>query len=184
MLLSNYIRDTRMNKIRPYVRGDVLDVGCGPAMIKQKFGNRIDAYVGVDRNAGLVEKLRVKFPDADFHAVDLDEGRLSLGGKFDTILLIAIIEHVFNQKHLFREVVRHLKPGGSIVITTPTPFGNDVVHRLGAAIGLFAKTAADDHIVIYNRRRLEILAREFGLKLETYRTFGFGCNQLAILRTR
>ncbi len=71
-----------------------------------------------------------------------------------------------------------------LLVTTPTPFGNDIVHRLGAAIGLFAKAAADDHIVIYNRQRFEILAKEFDLKLERYESFGFGCNQLAILRIR
>lgn len=182
MLLSNYIRDVRMNKIRPYVRGDVLDVGCGRATIWEKFGDRIDTYVGVDRNSRLVEELKGKFPDADFRAMDLDEGRLGFDKKFDTILMIAIIEHVFNQKHLFREVIRHLKPGGSIVVTTPTPFGNDIIHHLGTVIGLFAKTAADDHIVIYNKKRFEIVAKEFDLRLERYESFAFGCNQLAILK--
>jgi hypothetical protein len=79
------------------------------------------------------------------------------------------------------EIAQVLRPGGIVVITTPTPLGNDVVHRLGATLGLFSKIAVDDHIVIYNRHRFKILANEIGFKLKFYRYFQFYCNQLAIL---
>ncbi len=58
--------------------------------------------------------------------------------------MIAVIEHLFNQKFVMDEVSNVLKPGGKVVVTTPTPFGNDVVHRVGATLGLFAKTAMND----------------------------------------
>ena len=101
--------------------------------------------------------------------------------KFDCVLMIAVIEHLFNQKFVMEGIAQVLKPGGIILITTPTPFGNDVVHRIGAALGLFAKIAVDDHIVIYNRHRFKILAKEIGLKLKLHKYFQFFCNQLAIL---
>jgi len=55
------------------------------------------------------------------------------------------------------------------------------LHRLGAAIGLFAKSAVDDHIVIYNRHRFTILADEVGFEVERYESFQFGCNQFVVL---
>ncbi|HNR33418.1 MAG TPA: methyltransferase domain-containing protein, partial [Candidatus Hydrogenedentes bacterium] len=127
--------------------------------------------------------LRRRFPDHTFLRKDLDEDLLDLGRQFDTVLLVAVIEHVFNQKHLMRQLVPLLKPEGRLVVTSPTPFGNDVVHRIGAALGLFSKDAAHDHVVIYNKRRFLLLAREFGLMLETYCRFQCGCNQLAVFRT-
>ena len=75
-----------------------------------------------------------------------------------------------------------MKPGGRLVITTPTNFGNDVVHRAGSLIGLFSKVARDDHISIFNRKRFEVFANECGLEVELYRFFQFGCNQLVILQ--
>jgi SAM-dependent methyltransferase len=180
-LLSEHIRNTRLAKAGPFICGDVLDLGCGSALVKTRFSEQIKRYVGVDRDETRVESLAEKFPDCEFHVRDLDRDRLDLGPRFDSVLMLALIEHVFNQKHLLGEVVASLKPGGKIIITTPTVFGNDVVHRMGSALGLFAKTAADDHIAIFNRRRLDILANEFGLRIAAYSRFELGCNQLAVL---
>lgn len=72
-------------------------------------------------------------------------------------MMVAVIEHIWNQKFLLDQVVNILNPSGRLIITTPSPFGNDVVHAIGANLGLFAKSAVADHIVIYNRRRFKNL---------------------------
>jgi 2-polyprenyl-3-methyl-5-hydroxy-6-metoxy-1,4-benzoquinol methylase len=128
-----------------------------------------------------VEANRRRFPQHRFLVADVDEDPLDIDGGFDRILMIALVEHVYNLKHLFRQACRLLRPHGQIVITTPTPFGNDVIHRCGAWLGLFARSAADDHICVLNRHRFQILARDFGLQIVRYRTFEFGCNQLVVL---
>ena len=69
-----------------------------------------------------------------------------------------------------------------IAITTPTPFVNDIVHHFGVKFGLFAQSAVDDHMVIYNKVRFRNLANEFHLKIEVYKTFQFFCNQLVVLK--
>lgn len=178
-LLTNYLIDARMSRIAPHIRGDVLDLGCGRAEILEKYATKLDSYCGVEYSEEAVQSLRKAHPEAMFFARNLDQDRLELGRQFDCILMVALIEHLFNQKHVMDEVASALKPGGTIVLTTPTPFGNDVVHRLGATVGLFAKAAVDDHIVIYNHHRLRLLAKEIGLKLTRYYTFQLGCNQFA-----
>jgi SAM-dependent methyltransferase len=180
-LLSEHIRVVRLEKARPFILGDVLDLGCGSALVKTRFSEQIAHYVGVERDPRHVESLRKTFPDAEFHVRDLDRDRLGFGPRFDSVVMLALIEHVFNQKHLFGEVVACLKPGGRIIITTPTVIGNDVVHRIGSAFGLFARSAVDDHIAIFNKKRLHILANEFGLRLAAYSKFELACNQLAVM---
>ena len=170
-----------MKKARPFVHGDVLDLGCGPAVMLELCRDRTKSYCGVDRSAATIEKLRASHPESSFHQRDLDGEDLNLARQFDVVLMLALVEHIFNHKYLFEQAIRHLKPDGRIVITTPTYFGNDVVHRLGAAVGLFAKSAADDHIVIYNKQRFRILANELNLRLLHFKLFEFGCNQLAVL---
>jgi len=180
-LLTNRLKRRRFRMVAPYIRGDVLDVGCGPAEALTGSADKITSYVGIEFSQNRVNRNAKQFPQYTFLRKDLDEDALDLGRSFDVILLIAVIEHIYNQKHLMKQLVALLKPAGRIIITTPTPFGNDIVHRWGAGLGLFSKEAADDHVVIYNRRRLEKLARDFGLRLHTYRRFQWGCNQLAVL---
>jgi SAM-dependent methyltransferase len=181
-LLSAWLRKKRFSRVRPYITGDVLDLGCGPAeIVRGGLSLPIDRYFGVDCCAEIVERNRSDLPQHQFAVRDMDEGRLDFDARFDSILMVALVEHIYNQKHLFKEARSLLKPHGRIIITTPTPLGNDLVHRVGASIGLFAKSAADDHIVIYNRKRFVTLTRDLDLRIEAYRTFQLGCNQLVVL---
>ena len=180
-LFSNMLTDWRHKMIVPYVMGRVLDIGCGNALMLQKYHQNIDRYVGVEFSPGRILRLAEQFPEANFISRDLDRQPLALNEKFDTILLIVVIEHIWNQKFLFEQIVDLLAPGGKIIITTPTPFGNDAIHPLGAAMGIFAQSAVEDHIVIYNRRRFRNLAREFNLRLLKYGRCQCFSNQLVVL---
>ena len=180
-IFTKYISNQRIAKISPYIKGDVLDLGCDNAQVLKKYRSKINSYCGVERSAKRIEKLKNNHPEASFIQCDLDNERLKIDKKFDCVLMIALIEHLFNQKFVMDQIAKILKPSGYIVITTPTPIGNDVVHRLGASIGLFSKVAVDDHIVIYNRHRFRILSKEIGLELKIHKFFQFHCNQIAIL---
>ncbi len=180
-LLSNRLARWRHEMIRPYVQGHVLDLGCGEAVILNTFGDAIDYYCGVEWNQKHVDHVLERFPGAGMYQRNLDKDALNLDRQFDVVLGIALIEHIWNQRFLFEQVIDCLKPGGRIVITTPTPFGNDIVHRLGAKLKLFAQSAVEDHMVIYNRLRFQNLAKEFGLTMLIYKRFQFFCNQLVVL---
>jgi 2-polyprenyl-3-methyl-5-hydroxy-6-metoxy-1,4-benzoquinol methylase len=180
-LLSSLLTSWRFKMARPYLQGDVLDIGCGWNPIVTQAPTSLASYVGIE-DQHVAAKLHQRFPQHHFLSVDLEDDSFDLGRQFDVILMLAVIEHIYNQKHLMQKVLAHLKPEGRIVITTPTPFGNDVVHRLGAAMGLFSKQAAEDHVVIYNGHRFKILAREFGLEIERYCRFELSCNQLVVFR--
>jgi SAM-dependent methyltransferase len=183
-LLSSYLTRARTSSIAPYIHGDVLDLGCGShgtATIYEQYRQQMTNYCGIERFQESVRLLSERHPAGQFFARDLDRDHLELNRKFDCILMIALIEHLFNQQHVMSEVVNALKPGGIVVMTTPTPFGNDIVHRLGASLGLFAKAAVDDHIVIYNHHRFRLMAKEVGLQLKSYQTFQFLCNQIVVL---
>ena len=180
-ILSKYLQRARLAKIAPYLKGDILDLGCANARVLRDYGSRISHYCGIERSPRKVKQLNKEFPNACFHQCDLDVDSLILDRQYDCILMIALIEHLFNQKHVMTEVKRALKPEGVVVITTPTVLGNDIVLRLGASLGLFAKSAVDNHIVLYNRHRFIILAKKIGLELRQHRTFQLFCNQLAVL---
>lgn len=184
-LLSDYLRKARLKKIRDYISGNVLDLSCGPAYSYNYYNDRIENYYATEYSEKQVEELRYKFPKTKIFQKDLDKDTLVFDIKFDTVLLLAVIEHIFNQKHLMQQVLKNLHPNGNLVITTPTPFGNDYIHKIGSVIGLFNKNGGiDDHIVIYNKQRLILLANEFDLEILKYKKFQLGCNQLIILKKK
>lgn len=180
-IFTKLIRDIRTDLVAPYVEGDVLDLGCGQASYLEICGNKINRYYGIEMNKDRVKILKDKYPDQKFFYKNLDEDKLDFDVNFDTIILVAVIEHLFNQKHVMQEIIKNMKKDSKLIITTPTPFGNDIVHVLGGMIGLFSKEAVADHIVIYNKLRFKMLAKEFNLKIEKYKKFEFGCNQLVIM---
>jgi len=181
-LLSRYLARQRYSKIAPHLKGDVLDLGCSKAQIFEEYGSQMSSYSGIERSIQLVESLKTKYPNKLFVQRDLDSENLDIQKKFDCVLMVAVIEHLFNQKFVMDEIKQVLKPGGIVLITTPTPIGNDLIHRLGASMGFFAKSAVDDHIVIYNRLRFKILADEVGLEVEHHQYFQGYCNQFTILK--
>lgn len=180
-LLSAYLARARRARILPHVRGDVLDIGCQHGQLCGHAADRIDRYVGVDLSESDIEQARRAHPEREFKVINVDDEPLGYDAAFDTIVMGAVVEHIFNLKHLGQGLARALRPDGHVVLTTPTPFGNDAVHRLGAMIGLFSQVAVDDHIVIFNRQRLKIFAHEVGLRLAKHELFQFGCNQVAVL---
>ncbi len=183
-ILSPYIREQRKKYVKPYVRGDVLDLGCGQADFFDLCKKKITTYSGIDGDPAVIARMRKKFPHATFSQADFDEDELKLNKTFDTILMVGLVEHLYNQKHIMKEAKKYLKPKGIIVITTPTPLGNDIFHRIGSSIRLFSPAARDDHVVIYNKKRFQILAKDLGFKILRYRTFQFGCNQIVVLQNR
>lgn len=183
-VLTKRLQTARQARIHPHIGGRVLDLGCHRARIYEEMADRVDRYCGVDVDAEIVAENRERFPDARFEVRNLDDDPLALGETFDAVLMVALIEHLFNQKHVMGEVRDALAPEGRVLITSPTPFGNDIVHRNGSRIGLFARDATDDHVIVFNKHRLGILADEVGLRVETHTYFQLGCNQFAILRHR
>src|SRR5438445_9160102 len=94
----------------------VLDVGCGTGNLWAYLRERFRRYVGLD--ALCYEG----FPaDAEFMPIDLDAARIDLSdGSADAVTALETIEHLENPRALIRELVRLAKPGGWVIVTTPT----------------------------------------------------------------
>lgn len=181
-LLSGSIRKQRLAMVAPYLKGDVLEVGCNIGSMLHAAGGDLGRYVGIDINEDALARAAATFPEHQFLRRDIECEAFGFREEFDVVLMVALIEHVFNQGHLLDQCRLALRPGGSIVLTTPTVLGNDVVHRIGQSLGLFHKAVGDDHIVIYNKTRLLAAAAKKGFELSHYQRFQLGCNQLAVLR--
>lgn len=190
--INKMLTKRRIKLFKPYLKGDVLDIGCGYGDLYKIGRVNISNYYGIDKDPNLIRSLRFKHPECRFFVKDVDDDPLDLDRKFDIIVLSAMIEHVFNQKFCLMECRKYLKPNGKIVITTPTIFGNDFVYQIIISLvkmgaiprGIMDISGGDDHIVIYNEDRFKILAKKLGMKIIEYRTFNFKCNQWCVLKNK
>jgi SAM-dependent methyltransferase len=93
----------------PYVRGRVLDVGCGQRPYEKTYFAGASEYIGADY---LTDRSR---PDIVCSALDLKVADNS----FDTVVSTEVLEHVPDPLRALREMHRALKPEGHLVLSVP-----------------------------------------------------------------
>lgn len=175
-LLSPFLRSQRLKVARPYIKGRVLDVGCGTGALAGIV--HPDSYVGVDIDEQSLAIARQRYPHHSFQSA-----MPAAEPVFDTVISLAVIEHVPDPGLFLRELAMRLRsgPDNFLVCTTPHP-AVDWIHTAGAKVGLFSRHANEEHEELLDRTRIEVLANQCDLKLSVYRRFLFGANQLAVFQ--
>ncbi len=98
----------------------ILDVGCGNGSFTNFIAQQGYEVVGVEES-----KSGIKFASENFHDCQFIQGSVynlpykELENKFDVVISIEVIEHLFYPKELVRAVKKVLEPNGSLIITTP-----------------------------------------------------------------
>lgn len=101
------------SSVRPYMKGEVVDLGCGNGYIGNDIGSR---YHGIDISEEGIKKAKEYNKDGEFYvgsALQTPWGDRS----FDTVLLLAVIEHFQNYMPLLYEAQRLCK--NRIIATLP-----------------------------------------------------------------
>ena len=152
-LLQNY----RFRTARKHLRGDVMDFG----------GNQ--------------GELR-PYVTGDYIVVNYDHSVMG-DKRFDTIAALAVIEHIRTGDvyDIFGKLTRsHMQPSGKIVLTTPTPMSKPLLSLL-SRFGIIGRENIEEHKHYWTRADIERLAASIGLRVEEYRKFQLGFNQIAVL---
>jgi len=98
----------------------ILDAGCGTGRNLKWFYDNSFSFYGVDANASSIESAKEKYPKLsdNFSVQNLDVLSFK-NNKFDHIICSAVLHFAQNTSHflnMFSELVRVLKPGGSLCI--------------------------------------------------------------------
>ncbi|MEK7079459.1 MAG: class I SAM-dependent methyltransferase [Patescibacteria group bacterium] len=182
-ILDKLISWMRLGKVLPYVEKNdtILDFGCGhQAYLLNHIKEKIKNGVGIDYDSKSY-RLSPNIEVRSFHFID----KLPfLDKSFDKIFALAVIEHIDTPKvsKLFREFSRILKPGGKVILTTPTLIGKVILEFLAFRLGIISKEEVSDHKKYYQKKDLEILAKNYGFTVEKYITFQLGGNSLCVLK--
>lgn len=139
----------RAQKALGYVKGSsILDIGCGDGHFLSR------AKLGLDRINGQEINKTLNFPS----------------NSFDTVSLLAVIEHLEHDKEIIKEIHRILKPNGRIIITTP-------LKKSEKLMKLYCKTP-EDHKRYYDEDSLFKLLK--GFRVIDYKKFELGMNQIIV----
>jgi len=103
--------------------------------------------------------------------------------QFDTIVLMAVIEHLENPASLLKKLKSVLGASGCILITTPHPSMNHIYY-LGSRMKIFAKHAQEEHKQYFELRKMKDLMGPLELEIVLYKRFLFRANQLFVIKHR
>ena len=159
-----------------------LDIGCGESRITKLLKHDVH-YTGVDCNRVLIKNLQKRFKMTGYRFVlaDLEKEEIPLEHQFNSILMLAFIEHVNNPVNVIKECARLLADNGLLVITTPTPLGDKLLRILISITNPFSNSQVErPHEHLYDKEQMRKLFETSGLIITRYRKFDFGANQIYI----
>jgi dolichol-phosphate mannosyltransferase len=162
--LQRYWQRERFRIIQGFAaeEGLVLDIGCGSSRIVQT----LPRAVGMDL---AIRKLRwLRAPGRPLLAADMN--RLPFRDRsFDAVVSSEVIEHIPRKDVRLEELVRVIRPGGSLILGTPD-YGKRLWRTLEWIYGkIFPGGYAKEHINRYTHDELRRLLQELGLVVEAVR---------------
>jgi 2-polyprenyl-3-methyl-5-hydroxy-6-metoxy-1,4-benzoquinol methylase len=173
-LLSAWLVERRIEAVKPFLVGRVLDFACGHGQLADFCDPQ--HYKGYDVDPRKIAVAKEHYPKHRFETV------LSLEERYDTVAALAFIEHVEPEPYLaqFRSL---LDDGGRIVLTTPHP-SYEWMHAAASKVHFVSPVAHDEHESLISPSDMSQLADRLSLELTESRRFLLGANQLFVLTQR
>ena len=98
----------------------VLDLGCGNGVLCDELKRAGFDVMGCDPSVSGIREAQAAFPGIRFQTLSVDDPPESLaGGPFDAVVATEVIEHLYLPRHLPRFARAVLRPGGSLIVSTP-----------------------------------------------------------------
>lgn len=140
----------------------VLEIGCGAGEILA--ATKPARGVGIDISAKMVAIASEKYPEFDFYESAVEDFRSD--EKFDYIILVDIIDHVYDIMDVFDRIYKLCHPSTKIILTTINPWW-DPVFKLAEKFE--AKMPEGFHNFIEKRNIAKILElTNFSVSLSGY----------------
>lgn len=109
----------------------VLEVGCGTGQILDSL--KPSRGVGIDISGEMIKLASQKFPQHTFIHSPIED--LSINEKFDYIIMVDVVDHVYDVMSVFENLSRFCKPTTQIILTTVNPWWEpilNVMEKFGA----------------------------------------------------
>lgn len=168
--IGKKLEKIRINKVIPHIEGNLLDIGCGNNQLTITYGQGI----GVDV--------------FDWGNVDIlveDTSNMPLKDKsFNTITIIAALNHIPNRKEVIKECYRLLDVNGKMIITMIPPIISRIWHfiRKPWDVDQTKRGMKDGEVYGMKNKDIISLLETNGFKLIEKDSFMLNINQLYIFK--
>lgn len=178
--LDKFFRRLRFAKVVRYIPKNsiVCDIGCSSdAFFLKNISGRIERGIGFDeevenyRDSNL-ELRKIKI----FREIPLEDERC------DAVTMLAVLEHLTEPRLILSESWRILKPGGRLILTTPTPLAKSILEFLAFKLRLISQDEIKGHKNYFWPADVKKMLRESGFKNESIKSryFEFFLNSLIV----
>lgn len=168
-LVGRHLTEWRKTVVLPYVEGRLLDIGCG-------LNELVAGYEGKGTGVDVYQWGKVDLVVEDSSSLPFENET------YDTVAIIASLNHIPNRSMVLSEAYRLLKPGGKIVLTMIPPGIAWVWHLLRKPWDADQKERKMKQGEVYGLRRAEVrrLLTEAGFTIVIEESFMLGINRLTI----
>lgn len=176
---KNHLLEKIVDIFHDLRNGKVLDLGCGDGDYSKRLKDLGFEIVASDIDIG-----RFKYHNViKFETSNLDKPLPFLENSFDYVLFLEVIEHLYNPDFVIGQIAKVLKPGGTLIMSTPNilNLGSRMRFLFEGGFDFFREPILDYsevfpsalenmHIIVWRYQELEYLLFKNGLRAENVYT--------------
>lgn len=145
----------------------LLDLGCGNGSLAATLAGLGCAIYGIDSSPSAIHHARLQgIPNSHFAVGDgtADLKRTFNGIRFEAVISVEVLEHVYAPRELCSDVYDLLSPGGVFLVTTPYHgyLKNIAIAALGQCDNHYNPLWDGGHIKFWSKKTLSGLLSEAG----------------------
>lgn len=167
------LQEWRIRQVLPYIPygGTHLDIGCDlPPVLINRVKARMRRCIGIDVTA----EPRT-YENIEIMNVDIQKKIPLPPRSVEVITMLAVLEHLHYPEKVAAECYRLLKPGGSVLLTVPSPTNKPLLELL-ATLRLVRPEMIKQHEHYFTHKELRRLFQRAGFNQVRIESFEFGLN--------
>lgn len=174
-------RISRITKALPKYTHLLVDFGCGEeAGVLRDLATHYKKAIGFDgrvEDKELTEKISLR-------RANLNETVCLENNSVDVVICLAVLEHVLKPQVLLNEAYRVLRPGGTLLLTTPSWVAKPILEFLSYKLNIVDQREIEDHQRYFWKKELAEMFKIAGFQADNLllKYFQFGCNNFVLAK--
>ncbi len=103
-------------------------------------------------------------------------------GRFDHVVMLAVLEHLAEPEPVLRDAYRLLEPGGSLILTWPSALVDPILKVLHGLRMVSDEMESEFHQKRIPGKELEQMLRRIGFREFVHQRFEFALNNLMVAK--